>query len=308
MYFYKMKKLFFVILFSIACLQVTGQNFLRDPFPDTVVKKRLRSVVYTESATYAAGLGFIQFIWYKGEPTTKFHFYNDNAGYLQIDKFGHAYSAYQESYKGYYALRWAGLPKKKAIWYGGLLGVVMQTPIEIYDGIYEDFGFSYGDMIANSFGSALFMVQEQLYDDQIIKMKFSYSPSGIPDYRPWYFGESEIERFFTDYNGHTYWFSANLNKLIHSDKIPDWLNIAVGYSANGMLSEFENPAYSRGVKMPDLKRYRELLVSLDIDLTKIKSNKKFFRFLLRQINLIKIPFPAIEWNRVEGVKFRPFYF
>ena len=34
-------------------------------------------------------------------------------------------------------------------------------------------------------------------------MKFSYSPSGYPKYHS-ILGENELERFFLDYNGHTY--------------------------------------------------------------------------------------------------------
>ncbi|QCK15688.1 hypothetical protein [Mangrovivirga cuniculi] len=111
-----------------------------------------------------------------------------------------------------------------------------------------------------------------------------------------------------DYNGHTYWLSGNLHKLTGIEGIPPWLNIAFGYSANGMIHEFDNPEYYQGEPFPHLDRYRQFMFSLDIDLTKIHTNKKWLRGLFRALNLVKIPFPALEINRIDGLKFRPLYF
>jgi len=55
----------------------------------------------------------LSFIWYKDEPRVPFEFYNDSKGYLQVDKFGHAFGAYFESYVGYHALRNVVSPRKK---------------------------------------------------------------------------------------------------------------------------------------------------------------------------------------------------
>jgi hypothetical protein len=77
-----------------------------------------------------------------------FHFFNDNKGYLQVDKFGHAFGAYFESYIGYHWLRKSGVSKSKGLVYGATLGFILQSPIEIMDGIHEGWGFSWGDMAA----------------------------------------------------------------------------------------------------------------------------------------------------------------
>ena len=276
--------------------------------PDTLNPARLRTVIIAESAFYVAGLSYLQFVWYRNHERVPFHWYNDNAGWLQLDKAGHAYAAYFESAIGYHALRWAGVSRHKALWYGGLLGLVLQTPIEVFDGLYEGYGFSWGDMGANAAGSALFMVQEAWLGRQAVRMKFSYAPSPYAQYRPWVLGESPGQRFFQDYNGHTYWLSLNLHSVAPSWGLPPWLNVAVGYSGNGMLSEFTNPAFSRGIRMPDLVRHRQYFLSVDLDLTQIPVRNAYLRGLFRVLNIIKIPAPALEFNRVDGLRLRAVYF
>jgi len=268
----------------------------------------LRTVIASESGFYLAGNAFLQYVWYKDHERAKFHFYNDNKGYLQLDKCGHAYGAYQYSRKGYEALRWAGVNKKKSLIYGGPLGLILQTPIEIFDGLYKGYGFSKGDMVANFSGSAIFSLQQALLDDQIVKMKFSYAPSSYRKYNPYGLGATHLESFFLDYNGHTYWLSANLNAILKYKKFPNWLNLALGYSANGMLGEFNNKAYYNGKYVPHFERYREWYLSLDIDLSKIKTKYKGLKMVLNQINTLKIPFPAIGYNRINQFNFKPFYF
>lgn len=264
-------------------------------------------MVVTETSSYLAGLGFLSFIWYKDQERVPFHYYNDAKGYLQMDKAGHAYGAYRESFSAYYALRWAGLDKKRALLYGGPIGLIFQTPIEVFDGLYEGWGFSWPDMAANTAGAALFMAQEALFDEQVVLMKFSYSPSGYPKYHR-ILGDNHLEQFFLDYNGHSYWLSGNLKKMTSSSKLPNWLNIAFGYSGNGMIKEFENPTTYRGQPFPYLERYRQYVLSLDIDFSRIPSNRRLVRKLLRAVNLIKLPFPAIEFNRIEGMRVHPLYF
>lgn len=299
------KTLCSVLIMTSFCFVAHSQY--GEPYPENLDKKKLNNVIITEVGAYAAGLSFLSFIWYEDLERVPFHYYNDNKGYLQMDKFGHAFSAYRQTYSSYYALRRAGLGKKKSLLYGGPAGLLFQTPIEIFDGIHEGWGFSWGDMIANSFGPILFVTQEALFDRQLVTMKFSYAPSPYPKYHS-ILGETKLESFFLDYNGHTYWFSANLKGITNSKALPPWLNLAIGYSANGVIKEFENPAFYRGEPFPHLDRYRQYLLSLDIDFTQVKTNKKWLKKTFKLLNLIKIPFPTIEINRIDGLKARALYF
>lgn len=299
---------YFSRLITCICLWIMLQNVHAES-PDTLNHKRLRTVIAVESGFYLSGNVFLQYIWYRDHNRTPFHYYNDNKGWMQLDKCGHAFGAYHYSRLGYDALRWAGVSRKKALLFGAPLGFVMQAPIEVFDGLYEGYGFSKGDMIANACGSLLFGVQQALWDAQPVKLKFSYSPSGYSKYNPYTLGNSGVESFFMDYNGHTYWLSLNAGDVFKSNpKIPKWLSLAFGYSANGMLREFSNPLLVRGNPVPDFPRYRQYLLSLDVDLSKIKTKCRFLSALFKQLNTLKIPFPALEYNTLGRYTFRPFYF
>lgn len=262
----------------------------------TINKRRLTWTIIGESAFYAAGMGYLGLIWYKDIDRVPFTFFNDNAGYLQIDKLGHAYGAYLESYIGYKALRAAGVKKVPALWYGGTLGLVLQTPIEVFDGLHEGWGFSWGDMVANTAGTVLLMGQEALFDEQILRYKFSFFRSPYADTAGGYLGDNFLESFFYDYNGHSYWLSMNANRLLPGSPLPDWVNIAVGYSANGMYGEFENRSRWGTTIIPETSRDRQFLLSMDIDWTKIPTHSKVLKAVFEGLNFVKIPFPALEVN------------
>ncbi|MDZ7614583.1 MAG: hypothetical protein U5K51_13455 [Flavobacteriaceae bacterium] len=69
-------------------------------------------------------------------------------------------------------------------------------------------------------------------------MKFSYNATAYPEIYPDKLGSNSLEQVFKDYNGQTYWFSVNLWSFFKESKIPRWLNISLGYGAEG-LPEYE---------------------------------------------------------------------
>jgi hypothetical protein len=297
---------FSIILFTFPD-NINGQVIWQPVYPDSISGRRLAGVVATGGIIYAGGISALSYFWYKDQERVPFHFYNDTRGYLQMDKAGHFYAAYHQSFFAYKSLRWAGVSHKNALFFGGPMGLVFQTPIEIFDGLYKGYGFSIPDMLANTLGVLMFTMQQAFLNEQIAIMKFSYSPSPYPKYYD-RLGGTHLERFVLDYNAHTYWFSGNVKKLTGIAGIPSWFNIAVGYSANGMLGEFENPQFYRGKPLLHFDRYRQFLISPDIDFTKIKTRKKWVYSILQTANLIKIPFPAVEFNSFDGFRFRALYY
>ena len=209
---------------------------------------------------------------------------------------------FSRPYIGYKSLRNAGLSKAKALIYGGTLGLILQTPIEIMDGLHEGWGFPWGDMAANAIGSGLVVGQELLFNEQVVKYKFSYWESDYSQTANGYLGKTTLHRLLKDYNGHTYWLSMPVNRLIRNKHIPRWLNIAGGYGANGMYGEYENISSYDGVAIPATTRYRQYLLSLDVDWTKIKTRSKFLRAVLQGMTFIKLPFPALEYNSLGKFK------
>ena len=285
------------LLGLVLSLEVLGQPEFSRLYPDTLNRRRIWTAGLTQVGAYAGLNAFLSLIWYQDAKRVPFNFYDDSDGYLQMDKAGHFYGAYRESFVAYYGLRWAGVSKKKALLYGAPVGLLLQTPIEIFDGLYEGWGFSWSDMVANAMGGLVFGVQEAVYDEQRILAKFSYSPSPYPDYHS-RFGDTRLVHFFTDYNAHTYWLSLNIKDFWRRTPLPSWLNIAVGYSANGLFGELSNPKFYRGEPFPHFERYRQYFFSLDVDLTKIRTRHKFLRTVFRAVNMLKFPLPAVEWNRI----------
>ncbi|MBS4029476.1 MAG: DUF2279 domain-containing protein [Ignavibacteriales bacterium] len=261
-----------------------------------IEKGTLYKALAFTGAYYATSIYVMNNTWYKDMERAPFHFYNDNAGYLQVDKFGHMYGGYLYSYIGYFGLLTLDATRNEALIFGSTLGFVLQFPIEIMDGLHEGYGFSWGDIAANTMGSALVFGQELLFKEQVVKYKFSYWESNYSKNSNDYYGKTTMNRLLKDYNGHTYWFSMPLNNLGLKQSLPPWLNIAVGYGANGMYGEFENITSYNGVAFPETKRYRQYLLSLDIDWTRIKTNSRFLKVLLKGMTFIKLPFPTLEYN------------
>ncbi|MDW3651971.1 MAG: DUF2279 domain-containing protein [Bacteroidia bacterium] len=288
-------------------MQVLGQDSLKTA-SSGINKAKLRTAIITESALYLGSMAYLQFIWYNDKERVPFHFFDDSKGYLQMDKMGHAYGAYLESYLSYKWLRSAGLSKNKALLFGGTAGIILQTPIEIFDGLYEGWGFSWSDMAANTAGSFLVIGQELLFDKQLFQYKFSFSRSIYAKQANGYLGDDALESLFLDYNGHSYWLSTRLNNFVLKDKLPDWLSIAVGYSANGMFGEFENRRYWGGVELPQSRRYRQFLLSPDIDWTGIPTKSRFLKGVFQALNFIKIPAPALEIDGLGRLKGHWLYF
>lgn len=296
---FKPSQVFTTVLVALLLLFYQPASGLDSSAPKDSVqvsRKKLYTVVAVESIYYGGSMLVLQNAWYKDRPTVPLHFFNDNRGYLQVDKFGHAFGSYAESYIGYHWLKKIGLSKTNALLLGGTMGFILQTPIEIMDGIHEGWGFSWGDITANAAGSALVIGQELLFKEQIIKYKFSYAESSYSSRDNDYLGKTSLDRLLKDYNGHTYWLSMPVNKLAFSNRIPDWLNIAVGYGANGMFGEFENITEYNGFPIAPTERYRQYLLSLDIDWTRIKTRSKFLKILFTGMTFVKLPFPAIEFT------------
>ena len=202
---------------------------------------------------------------------------------MQVDKVGHAYSAYTESRASMEAWRWAGLPRKQRIWLGGLSGVAYQSIIEVLMVFHPNMDLVPGDFAANILGSGMFIAQEFAWDDQRIKFKFSfhrknYGEADLECKGRCIYGKTEIERFIKDYNAQTYWLSANIKSFFPDTKLPRWLSFSLGYGAEGMFGARSNIAIDKNGNVTfdrsDIKRYRQWYISPDVDFTKIRTKKK----------------------------------
>lgn len=265
---------------------------------------------------YGATMVGLYSSWYKDYPQTGFHTFNDWPEWKQVDKVGHVYSAYIESYGSTEMWRWAGMDRKKRTWIGGMSGAVYQTAIEVLDGFSAGWGWSWGDFGANMIGSGTFVAQELAWNEQRVRLKFSFHPKNYPDPEldersRELFGGSVAQSFIKDYNGQTYWASLNLRSFFPRSKLPKWLSVSFGYGAEGLFGGTRNYAEDKnGVvtfDRTDIRRYRQWFISPDIDLSKIESKKRLVKILLGALNAFKFPAPTLEFSK-EGVKAHFLYF
>lgn len=285
--------------------QVAGQqndSIFRPPL------KTRKAIVFSSQAVVAGGsLIFLNQTWYSQFEQSSFHFINDNNLWLQMDKLGHLTTVNYLSFINYKVYRWTGYNNKTATWLGFGISYGFLTAVEIMDGFSAGWGFSWGDMAANTIGGALFVAQQLTWKEQRIIMKFSYHPTDFADMRPEVLGETAMERVLKDYNGQTYWLSVNPQSFSKNKKIlPRWLNFAIGYSADGMLGGESN--VGDDYDFSDIPRIRQFYFAPDIDFTRIKTRSKFLKTLFDVINLIKIPAPTLEVDQTGKVRFYWLYF
>ena len=303
-----MNKNQYIVLFcffsSLLWAQSSFNNFLKPS--DTLNPKRLKTQVISEATIGTAALVGLNQIWYADYPRSNFHFINDNAEWLQMDKAGHVFSTYHLGSFGANALKWSGANKKSQLIYGSTIGLAFMTTVEVFDGYSANWGASLGDVAANITGTALFVSQELLWNEQRIVPKFSFHTTPYASRRPNVLGSSFQEQILKDYNGQTYWLSVNINSFVKNSKIPKWLNIAFGYGAEGMITG--NDEFVNTIFLPESKRYRQFYLSLDVDLTKIETKSHFVKTILTVFNSIKIPAPTFEIKGCGGSKMHFIYF
>lgn len=280
-----------------------GQAWLKPA--DSIDKPRTTLVISGQVA--AAGLTYLALdkLWYEDHPKSDFHFKNDNAHWLQMDKAGHAFAGYQLSRMSTGLFRWSGWESKNSAIAGSVAGTLFLSAIEIFDGYSERWGASWGDISANAGGAVLFLSQELLWEEQRVSLKYSFHRTVYASARPEALGNGFSEEMVKDYNGQTYWLSANVHSFFKESRIPKWFNVAIGYGAEGMITAED--VLVNDVFFPDV-RMRQFYLSLDLDLSRIETQKPWLRTLLSVFNSVKIPAPTVEFNSEGVVKFRPIYF
>ncbi len=292
----KFKSLLFLLIFL-------SQNLYSYDTARNKIDRNFYKFLLVEGVVLTGAISYLKNEWYSDKKRVPFHFYNDLKGWNQIDKFGHFYASYLESNVGYSLMKKFNFSEKQSLYLGGFQGLILETPIEFFDAYHEGWGFSVSDMVANALGSLFFIYQQKIFGEQLIKPKLSFSRTTYARNANGLLGKNNLlSEFIYDYNGYTYWFSFSPNRLFKLKKIPKWLNFSIGYGSDGMLGEFENKEYYRGMPLPSYKRYRQYYFSLDIDFSEVDTKSKVLSKIFNVLSYIKIPFPTIEFsnNKLKG--------
>ncbi|GAA3577459.1 DUF2279 domain-containing protein [Snuella lapsa] len=290
------------MLTSVSFSQSGLNGFLRPS--DTLHSGRLKAVAISEVSFTTVSLVGLNQLWYADYDRSGFHTINDLDEWMQMDKLGHVFASYHIGKLGADLLNWSGVKKRDQLLYGATLGFGFLTAVEIFDGYSKEWGFSWSDVLANAVGTGFYVAQEQLWDEQRIVLKFSFHQTKYASQSPNKLGGNFLEQLLKDYNGQTYWFSANVHSFFKTSKLPKWLNIAVGYGADGMLSGVDT---NGSATFASSNRIRQYYLSLDVDLKKIKTKSHLLKSVFEVFNVIKVPFPTVEINK-NGCVFHLFYY
>ena len=130
-------------------------------------------------------------------------------------------------------------------------------------------------------------------------LKFSYSHSPYAVHRPKTLGSTFPERLLKDYNGQTYWLSFTPATFFENTKFPKWLCLSVGYGVDAKLHGIDNKFTT--IDGETFTAKRQMLLSLDIDFSKLPIKKPWLKAIVKQFNYLKLPFPTLiltgnEWT------------
>ena len=116
--------------------------------------------------------------------------------------------------------------------------------------------------------------------------------TAITHYMDKHSGTSFVQRMMEDYNAQTYWLSFNIKSFIPNANVPAWLNMAVGYGAEGMFGPRYNIPAAKNIE-----RYRQWYLAPDIDFTRIKTRNPYVKYALIALNCFKFPTPSLELSQ-----------
>ncbi len=217
-----------------------------------------------------------------------FHTFNDwyNAD-LNIDKLGHIWGTQSYVQALYHMFRWTNMPERDAMYWSSGLALLYQLEMEITDGLYAKWGFSWWDMTANTVGAVWPNLQRIYPALQPVMLKMSYHPSASVK-KGW------VEHdYLRDYDGFTYWLTLAVDDVLPQNLKPwwpDWLGIAVGYGGNRTMLGKNVYNSVDGVGQGEQEWY----IALDYDLRKLPGDSAFLRWMKESFNIFHLPAPAIR--------------
>jgi hypothetical protein len=222
--------------------------------------------------------------WWSGERAPHFFFHADwDLEFRDQDKFGHMLGGYHLARFGYAGLRAACVSKKKAIIWSAAYAAAFQLQIEIFDGQFKKYGFSYADMLANTTGQAMAVMQELHPSLKVVKPTISYHKtmalrSGL---------SSEL-RPSLDYSGQTYWFSTDVNQLLPDGAKPYWPSF-IRFSVGHAITDWVNPQTGSAQRAK-----RKIVLSLDFDPEKLPGEAPWWKSVKHTLSYYRYPAPALE--------------
>lgn len=274
-----MRRVLITVSILLACsLNAQRSDSLR-------LRKGLTHAVLSSSAV--GSLVALNQVWYAPYSTEEFHLFNDSKQWMQMDKFGHAFTGYLISNELNRLHYWAA--GKRQPWVGAVYAMSYLSTLEIMDGFSSGWGFSGADMLANGLGVSLAFSQDFFFKRQIIIPKFSFSRTSYAAVRPEILGSTYTEQLLKDYNGQTYWVSLPVATFLKLPKRFHWICISLGYGCDAKLVGSQDTWNGFNAR-------RQVYLSLDIDCANLAPKHPKLNKVLTHLNWIKVPFPSLEFS------------
>ena len=281
-----MKIKFLFLSFFLIGLSSESKQTLKN---DSIKKGRI--VIVSSSLVLALGGSYlyIENSWWS-EKQTAFHFDNgsDKSYALNVDKAGHFMGGLQTAELFSQSMRWAGMNKKQALWFGATFGSGLQLAIEMKDAYAPYWGFSTLDFTIGSVGAFLPIAKYYSPTLRAFDVKLSYRKQHNT------YWDLERQRGKTpnkyawqdDYVNQTYWLSVDLNHF--NEKIPEWLNIAIGFGLDETQYLNQNKTKMGG--------NNEWYIALDYDIPKMlkRWNSPIAKKIKHWLNYFHFPAPTIR--------------
>lgn len=265
------------------------------PVPtDRCESRAYRNVTRTAAAATFAGAQailwrYFQNAWWSGEESSGFFFNADwDEDFRDQDKLGHLFGGYHLTRIGAAVLDDACISPNKAIALSAIYATLFQLQIELWDARFEKYGFSYPDLLANTAGMAYAVAQHKYPILQRIKPTISYSRSAAMRARDaGRLPNSEIRQSL-DYSGQTYWVSAEVDPFLPPDARRYWPD-AVRFSVGHSITDWIDPQTGASFRAK-----RKILLSLDLDASKLPGNHPAWRKVKNTLSYIRLPAPALQ--------------
>lgn len=268
----------------------------------SIASYKRNGVLLTHSVGALGSFIVLNQLWYADYPRQSFHVTNDWNDWNKMDKLGHMWSAYTISRLSAASWKWAGTTEVRAEIIGTASALGFQTAIELADGFSSHWGFSWGDVAANTLGGSLYLAQQLVWQQQRVQLKvmayrpYSYTAAFEPRVHE-LFGKTLLAQLLNDYNIQTYWLSTTIKSWFPGSTLPDWLGVSVGYGSQLMLGRNQNQWLNAQGTLLDysgIARHGRFLIAPDVDLTKIRTRSRFLRTAFLIVNVIKLPLPVLE--------------
>jgi hypothetical protein len=290
-------------IFLAAAILLAPMSALRAEAPDSTCAARRDNVTAIRTGVAASFLAgnvylwhYFKKAWWSGEKAPHLFFHADwDQNFRDQDKFGHLFGGYQLTRVGHDALKYACVSEKKAQLISAGYALFFQTQIEVFDGHYKKYGFSYADELANATGLVFAVAQERHPWLKAIKPTMSYHQTAALRNRNNYPTPTEL-RPSLDYSGQTYWFSTDVNALLPDDKKKYWPS-AVRLSFGHSITDWILPTNGAQVRAK-----RRIFVSLDLDPEKLPGDNHLWKQIKHELSYYHMPAPALQfaptWNGI----------